>query len=567
MNLKDKPFNLTEADIRWVEQTLSSMTEDEKVGQLFCMVKYSNDEVSLRTMIDRMKPGGLMCRPMPIEETVATINILQKESKIPMLIAANLESGGNGVVTEGTKIGSPMQVAATGDTDIARKLGLVCADTGAAVGVNWTFAPIVDIDFNFRNPICNTRTFGSDKETVKVMGTAYIKASQNGNVAACAKHFPGDGVDERDHHLVTSSNDLTVDEWNKTFGDVYKACIGAGVMSIMVGHISLPEYERKMNPNIKDKDIMPASLSKQVVTGLLREQLGFNGLIVTDATTMAGMSIPMPRSKSVPWTIACGCDMFLFTKNLDEDLAFMCEGIKNGVVTGQRLDEAVTRILALKAALKLHEKSESKNLVINSEKASIKINTSEHKAWAKECADKAITLVKEEEGVLPITHEKYKKILFYGIEAKQGFAYSVKTGVVSDFKQRLIQVGFEVDEFDPSVGQEGRLRPTSDVIGKYDLIVYLANLATKSNQTVVRIEWEMPMGLNVPVYMESVPTIFISVENPYHLLDVPRIKTFINTYSSTDEVLEALIEKLTGKEPFMGKSPIDPFCGRWDTRL
>ena len=563
MNLSAKPFNLNDNDIKWVQDTLASLTTDQKITQLFCMVAYHSDEDYLKNLAQNIQPGGLMCRPMPLEETVTAVNLLQKFSKIPMLIAANLESGGNGAVTEATKIGSPLQVAATDDIEMAGKLGTACGEVGAAAGVNWTFAPIIDLDLNFRNPITNTRTFGSDTKRVRDMGVEYVKAVQAKGVAATAKHFPGDGVDERDHHLVTSVNDLPHDEWNKTFGEVYRASIDAGVMSVMIGHISLPNYEKKVNPNINDADIMPASLSKQVATGLLREELGFNGLIVTDATTMAGMAIPMPRAKAVPYTIACGCDMFLFTKNMDEDIAFMREGVKNGTLTAERLDEAVTRILAMKAALGLHTKS-LQNVLTS---AVAVVNSATHKAWAKECADKAITLVKEEAGVLPITPDKYKRVLFYGIEAKQGFAYSVKAGVAADFKQRLINEGFEVDEFDQGEELEGWLRPVSEIVGKYDLIVYVANMATKSNQTVVRIEWELPMGKNVPIYMESIPTIFISVENPYHLLDVPRVKTFINTYSSTDEVLTSLVEKLTGKQPFVGKSPVDAFCGRWDARL
>ena len=124
-----------------------------------------------------------------------------------------------------------------------------------------------------------------------------------------------------------------------------------------------------------------------------------------------------------------------------------------------------------------------------------------------------------------------------------------------------------VDVFNPGDGEEGKLKPTTTVIGQYEYIIYLANMVTKSNQTVVRIEWAQPMGANCPHYVQDIPTIFISVENPYHLLDVPRIKTFINCYNSNDTVLDALIEKLMGRSEFKGISPIDPYCGKWDTRL
>ena len=174
-------------------------------------------------------PSGLMCRPMPAAEVVNTVRILQENSKIPMLISANLESGGNGIVQEGTMIGSQMQVAATDDDEMAYKLGVVAGREGSAVGANWAFAPIIDIDYNFRNPITNTRTLGSDPDRVRRMGVQYVKGVQEYGVAASIKHFPGDGMDERDQHLVTSINSMSCEDWDKTYGAAYKACIEAGL--------------------------------------------------------------------------------------------------------------------------------------------------------------------------------------------------------------------------------------------------------------------------------------------------------------------------------------------------
>lgn len=567
MNLREKPFYLNDEDVQWVEKTIASMTEDEKICQLFCLVAYSDDEENIKNLAAKYMPSGLMCRPMPAAEVVNTVRILQENSKIPMLISANLESGGNGIVQEGTMIGSQMQVAATDDDEMAYKLGVVAGREGSAVGANWAFAPIIDIDYNFRNPITNTRTLGSDPDRVRRMGVQYVKGVQEYGVAASIKHFPGDGMDERDQHLVTSINSMSCEDWDKTYGAAYKACIEAGAMTVMVGHIMQPAYTKKLNPQIEDKDMLPATLSYELVTKLLKEQLGFNGLVVTDASSMAGMVIPMTRDKVVPQAIAAGCDMFLFTKNIDEDYEYMRRGVQEGIITKERLNEAVTKILALKAALKLHKKQAEGKLIPLPEEALKGIATEEHNAWAAECADKAITLVKKEEGVLPIDPKKYKKVLYYDIESQQGIAYSVRTGVAKKVKDLLVNEGFDIDVFKPSPGFEGLASSYKDITEKYDLIIYLANMATKSNQTTVRIEWAQPMGANVPVYMSAVPTIFISVENPYHLLDVPRVKTFINTYSSNDHVLQALVDKLMGRSEFKGTSPVDAFCGKWDTRL
>ncbi len=563
MNLREKPFYLDDEALAWVEKTLNSMTEDEKIQQLFFPACFSYDEESIDNMLSKLKPAGVMFRPCLAKEAKSASEMFNKKSKIPMLIAANLEKGGNGVVNEGTLMGSPMAIAATKDyVKNAARLGKLCAKEGKAVGVNWAFAPIIDIDFNYRNPITNTRTYGSDPERVTACGKAYTEACQKEGVAVSIKHFPGDGRDDRDQHLVTSVNDLDCETWMETYGKAYKAGIEAGALTCMVGHIMQPAWEKRINPELKDEEIMPGALSPELIgpDGLLRKILGFNGLIVTDATTMAGITIPMSRRRAVPCTIASGADIFLFSRNMEEDLEYMRDGVKEGVITKERLNEAVTRILALKAALKLHKPSE-----LSLDSLSV-IGCDEHKKWAEEVARESITLVKEEKGILPLNPEK-NRILFYPIEAEQGVGYSVRAGVCDEFKGLLEKEGFDVTVFVPDKTHEGGVTRSDYFANNYDYIIYLANMCTKSNQTTVRIEWQQPMGANCPHYINTVPTIFISVENPYHLQDVPRVKTFINTYYSASITLKALVEKLMGRDTFRGTSPVDAFCGKWDTHL
>ena len=475
--------------------------------------------------------------------------------QIPMLIAANLEKGGNGIVNEGTLIGAPLEIAATDNVENARRLGILCAREGKAVGANYAFAPIIDIDYNFRNPITNTRTFGSDPARVAAYGAAYTEECQKLGVCVSIKHFPGDGRDERDQHLVSSINDMSCEDWMATYGNNYKASIEKGALTVMVGHIMQPAWTKKINPDIKDEDIMPATLSPEMIgpNGLLRKYLGFNGVICTDATTMAGFTIPMDRSKSVPYSIACGADIFLFNKNMAEDLEYMKKGVEDGILTMERVDEAVMRVLALKAALKLYKQTEDLKL----EDALKVLGCEEHKQWAKEIADQSVTLVKEEKGVLPLDPNK-KRVLYCPIESEQGVAYSVKAGVCDHVKQMLEAEGFEVTTFVPAPMFEGKTPRQDEVTKNYDYIIYLANMSTKSNQTTVRIEWQQPMGANCPHYVNSVPTIFISVENPYHSEIARRIKTFINTYNSNDYVLEAADGQTDGQKRIQGQEPCRP---------
>lgn len=566
--LRERPFYLNDEQIKWVEDTLEQMTEKEKIGQLFCLISYSSEEKFLRELTEKYMVGGVMGRKMPVEEVHQMITTLQETSKIPMLIAANFEAGGDGLIEEGTNVGPNLQVGATGDPQFAYKQGYVCGKEGTAVGANWAFAPVIDIDNNFRNPIMATRLYGKDPKLVRDCGREYTKAVQQFDMAVSIKHFPGDGVDERDQHLVTSINSLSCEEWDRTYGEAYKACIEEGALTVMAGHIMMPEYSRKLCPGIKDEDIKPATLAPELLQGLLREKLGFNGLIVTDATTMVGFTCVMDRKDAVPATIAAGCDMFLFTKNLEEDYAYMVEGVRSGVITKERLDEAVTRILALKAALKLPEKKKAGTLVPSLEYAKSVVGCEEHRKIELECSDKSVTLVKGKEDIFPLDVNKYRRVLLYPIvSGENALGYDGGGDIADELKVALEKEGFAVDVYEPSAGTEGMLHRYDELKEKYDLLLYAANMVTKSNQTVVRIEWAQPMGANCPIYMNVIPTVFVSFANPYHLIDAPRVKTYINAYKFKAENVQAVIDKMLGRSEFKGIDPVDSFCGMWDTKL
>lgn len=563
IDLRGNPFHLNDSAISWVQSTLASMTAEEKCGQLFCVLFKEAKPEEIAYVYSILSPGACMYRTVPLERAVTMTNALQARARVPLLIAANLEKGGNGIVQEGTLMGSPMEIAATDDDRMIAQMAEVCAAEGRAVGANWSFAPIIDIDYNFRNPITNTRTFGSDPERVRRMGEIYVRKVQDMGLAAAIKHFPGDGRDERDQHLVSSINDMDCDSWMSTYGAAYKASIDAGALTVMVGHILQPAWSRRLNPSLRDEDILPASLSGELMQGLLRGQLGFNGLICTDATTMAGYMLPMSRREAVPLSIARGADIFLFARNLQEDYGFMLDGIRRGAITPERLDEAVTRILATKAALGLNRGVPA----LRAQDAARIVGCERHHRWAEECADQAITLVKEQPGVLPITPERYPRILFYPIESTGGEGNYRLSPAADKIREMLVKEGFQVDKFVPQPFGEGFTTKYMDIVNQYDLILYVANLSTKSNQTTVRIEWKQPMGADCPHYINDVPTVFVSLENPYHLLDFPRAKTYINCYSNNDHCLRQVVEKLMGRSGFKGRSPVDPFCGKWDTRL
>lgn len=570
IDLEGKPFHLDRGGLVWVRETLAGMDLRAKVGQLFCEIVWDKPGMDIDSLFSLIEPAGMMFRPDSGLNIQRSARYLQAKAKIPMLIAGNLErggSGGNGGLKDGTYFGSPMQVAATDEDEQGYRLGAIACAEGAAVGMNWTFEPIIDIDFNFNNPITNVRTFGSDVGRVVRMARGYLRGARENGLAVSIKHFPGDGVDFRDQHLMASVNTMSTEEWDASYGFAYREMIEAGAQALMSAHIKLPAYSRKLNPDLRDGDIMPASLSPELNLKLLRGKLGFNGLIVSDATQMAGFTVSMKRRDAVPAAIAAGCDMFLFTVNHAEDVGYMFDGIERGVIRPERLDEAVTRVLGLKASLGLHEKRASGTLVPD-ESALAVLKCARHVAWARECADKSVTLVKDRDGLLPISPGRSGKIALCVMTNESADAAG-HTPESLKFKTLLEEAGFAVEDFDPRKAPGGIECDTGirEFAARHDLMIYYANMKVASNQTSVRLVWSDFLGGDAPKYVKDMPTVFISVSNPYHLLDVPMVGTYINAYSSNEYVVEALAEKLTGRSEFKGTSPVDPFCGLWDTRL
>ena len=555
IDLKQNPFYLDDEAVSWVCRTLDGMSDEEKLGQLFVPIGYSGEPGYLDNFIQRFHIGGIMYRCGEAAEMQQTHRYLQEHSRIPLLIGANLEEGGTGIAVDGTCFGKQMQAAATGDSENAYRLGKISCAEGRAVGCNWAFAPVVDIDRNWRNPITNVRTYGSDPDFILTCGRAYLRAAKEENLLVAVKHFPGDGCDEVDQHILTSVNDLRCEDWDATYGKIYRGLIDGGAQTVMVGHIAQPAWQKHFNPRHPDK-LVPATLSPELLQGLLRERLGFNGLIVTDSTCMVGFSCAMERSRAVPYAIEAGCDMFLFNKDLEEDYGYMKAGLKNGILSRRRLDEAVTRILAAKASLGLHKTTKTD---IVPPPAALKIlRDPQHFLWAEDCADKAITLVKDTQALLPLNAKKTPKVL---LEILGDFPSNER--ILHTFERLLANEGFQVERYVPERFETADFR-VEHFKEQYDLVIYLGNVENASNKVTNRLSWFTfwGNGNNVPWFVEERPALFISLANPYHLIDVPMIKTYINAYSNHDTMLKALVEKLMGRSAFTGTSPVDPFCGK-----
>lgn len=545
MDLTAKPFFLTQAECEWVRKTLRSLTPRQKVGQLFCLNGQDYSAEERVRLVSDFAVGGILFRPEPMETIRAFYACMDWAAAVPLLKAANLEEGGSGGCSDATFFGWPMAAAAAGGEEEAAKLGAVCGYEARQAGINWTFSPVCDLSLNPLNPIINVRSFGSDPETVKTCALAYLREVQARGVAACAKHFPGDGVDYRDQHLHPTYNSLPAGEWYRTYGAVYRALIDGGVMSVMAGHIVQPAVIMERNPALTFGDCLPASLCPELLRGVLREKFGFNGVITTDGSIMGGFTQAMARRDAVPAAIMAGCDMIVFSTDFYEDCRYMLDALDAGVLTPERLDEAVTRLLALKAR------------VLRRQPEPERVPCAEYR---RECAGRCVTLVKDARpGLLPLSPEKTPDILLLPL-GKDLTPDGSMTEIAREF---LTARGFRVEVFREETAE---LHGTASLSPRR-LCLYLSNLDTASNQTSVRIHWIKKHALNSPRHPEEEPSVFVSFANPYHLQDVPRVKTYVNAYSCHRDTIEAALARLTGEEKFEGVSPVDAFCGLPDTRL
>lgn len=545
IDVKARPFCLTDSEEAWVRETLNGMTRKEKAGQLFCLMAQPGKENELKEIIREYALGGVLYRPVLTKtELKETLDELEAASKYPLLKAANLEEGGNGAAKDGFRFASQMGTAASKDFEDVRRLAIVCAAEALETGLNWSFSPVADLDLNFRNPIANVRTYGSDAGKAGAAASAYVEILQEAGVAACGKHFPGDGVDFRDQHLHPTINALSKEQWHETFGAVYGSMIEAGVLSIMAGHILEPALERGENPALTDEELLPASLSPLLLKNILRKKLGFNGLIITDATIMNGYCMSMERKKAIPQSIMAGCDMICFSLDFYEDVEYLLKGIENGLLTEERLDEAVVRCLALKAWAK------------RSRGPAPKLPKEQ---WAAECADRAVTLVKDRKKNLPFKKENYDRVrlVFFGED-------ETPDGNLKELVKKALQKeGLETEEYAPNgAGLTGPAK-----LDKRLLTLYISNFEAKANRTAVRLDWGMNYTPVTPRHPKEADYAFLSFANPYHLADVPRMPVYVNAYTASRFTVEAAIGKLFGRSEFQGVNPVDPFCGLMDTKL
>src|SRR5919108_5243696 len=319
---------LSEAQQQWVNATLAALGTEDKVAHLLIppLGAYDYRREAVDAFLADRTLGGIFVGMADCDQHRAEIAKLQARCAIPLVVASDLEAGAGYFVRGGVPFPDPLAVAAANDTQLAYTLGTAAAREGRYAGIHWAFAPVVDVNVNPDNPIANTRSLGDDPERVARLAEAIACGMQEHGLAACAKHFPGDGVDDLDQHTVTSVNTLSQQEWHRISGLPFRKAIEAGIWSVMVGHIALPAWDDTQNACGVYR---PASISHTLVTTLLRGELGFQGLIVTDDMNMGGVAGYAKRRERTVACIAAGCDMLLFPK-LPDDYVTLVDAVRAG---------------------------------------------------------------------------------------------------------------------------------------------------------------------------------------------------------------------------------------------
>jgi beta-N-acetylhexosaminidase len=355
---------------------------------------------------------------------------------------------------------------------------------------------------------------------------------QRRGMAACAKHWPGDGAGDLDHHLTTSTNPLSSAMWERTYGRVYRAAIRAGVMSVMSGHIALPSR--------KGAGRVPASLSRQLNLRLLRDELGFNGVIISDASSMAGLTVHAPREDLVPRVIANGCDMLLFPIDPEVDLDYLARGVAAGRLKEDRVNEAVLRVLAMKAALGLGRSRRVTRAVSQTARR-------QHARWAEETAQTAVTLVRDTARLLPLNPQRHRRLLLVQQEQRTGWSGPLPP---LQIESALRAEGFMVVRFLESTEVRREL---------FDVAIWVTAEEAAVGKHSLRVAWHELLG-RFPTSMvrtwPELPTVLISLGHPWHVQEFEGCPVMINAYSPVPAVQRAVVNALIGRERFRGVSPV-----------
>ncbi len=542
---------------QWVEQTLRSLTLEEKVGQMIMSRAYgyyygsrSDEYRRIEDLVRRRKIGGLVVFQGDVVETPMVLNRLQSLASIPLLVGSDCEWGTAMRIRRGTRFPEDMALGATRDTTLAFRVGMAVGSEMRALGMHQDYAPVVDVNRNPLNPVINTRAFGERADLVASMAGAYIRGLQSEHILATAKHFPGHGDTDVDSHLslpVVSHSRTQLDSIDFV---PYRSAVRRDVASVMIGHLEVPSIEQGAP--------VPATLSESVIGGVLRHDLGFGGLVVTDAMEMGALVNSFGADSAAVRAVAAGADMLLLVPDEDAAVNAITAAVRSGRIPAETIDRAVRNILSVKWDMGLSRK---RSVPVDSVAAIV--GSPEHLALAKEVARRSITVLSND-GVLPLTRFEGKRLLNLIVADAEHYRTEIhRTSSpwpnedVGDYLTMQIRRR-------SAVVTTVRIDPSSDEIDFKHLITQ----AERSDVILCSVFSKARSGsgqFGLPAELVHIvdtmrllhkPHVLVAMGSPYVISAFGGWDAYVCAYSDCEVSTEAVAEALYGEIPVGGKSPV-----------
>lgn len=566
-NAPQGKFAPSEKSFKQAGKQLKKMSVDEKIGQMVHIginARYLNQDSyefkELKRQIVENKLGGIVLFGAPIYESVQLVNRMQEAAKIPLLIAIDAETGVGMRFNDAENFPWNMAIGATGNPEFARRVGEITGREARALGITQIYAPVLDVNNNAENPVINVRSYGENPADVGRFGAAFIEGLQSQKIIATAKHFPGHGDTAVDSHRGLPIINLPRTRLNQIELPPFQQAINAGVASIMVAHIALPQIDpTEIKPLVQsiqgDSEVgaeivaesatLPATLSPVIQTEMLRKELNFQGLIVTDAMSMSGLTIYFNQDEAAVRAVLAGAD--ILEKPADVDLTV--KGLKNAVASGriseERINQSVRKILAWKYELGLDKRKITSLDVIDKT-----VSSESSRQLSNEIAESAITLVKSETGVLPLA--KDKKIFLLGITNGDDRSFAAGT-----LQRTLRQAGIRFESVildDRSTEEE--IKVARKKAGQADIVLAgLFGRVRSGAKNSVGIP-EAGAKLLRELLQSDKKTVSLSFGNPYLLNNFPEMKTYVVAYGDMSSLQRATARALVGEIDFKGKLPV-----------
>ena len=544
--------SLTPEQQEWVEATLRQMTLEEKVGQLLLTTYHGSftardSDTYSRMMhdIDDLHVGGFITithgSPLGIVKdqaypTAVLANQLQSKSKYPLLIGADYERGTAQRVDEGTSFPTAMAVAAGGDSQDAYTMGKITALEARAVGVQWVYAPVCDVNNNPNNPIINTRSFGENPSRVSDFVTEFIRGVQENGAMATAKHFPGHGDTATDSHI-----DLPIIQASRERMETlelvpFRAAIAAGVGSIMTGHLNVPAFE--------PDPAVPATLSPNILTDLLRKQLKFEGLVITDALDMGGITVRYAPGEAAVRAFLAGADALLMPPVPDAAYEGLLSAAQSGRIPGDRLDASVRRLLQAKAHLGL-----SQNRFVDISTLNEKFGRTDWQQTAQEISDRGITLLRDTQHLVPLDGTKPTRALLVALYADP----EPYPGADLEPQLRARFDSLVSLRADTKFVRADTLKlPPPD---SYDLAILALFVRVSDRKGDIDVPAEQLPLIN-QIYKSGKPVVTLGLGSPYLIERFPQAGTWLSAFGISDVAQISLARALFGETPVRGHLPV-----------